>query len=152
MDVKELEQYVEACDWTPREFVIEMGDDTIRMLLRPFDRPTWERALKDCEEQKQHPKTKQWAVETNPRKLRRWLSKECITGWEGWTKGLVARLASRTPLNGDRTKEANEAVPYSPEVAFFLLDTIIGLDGQIIEEVIKRADERAKAEVSQKNG
>ena len=152
MDAKELEQYVDACDWSPREFVIEMGGRTIRFLLKPCDKPEVERAFKDAAERRWDDKAKQWTTVTNEKKFRHFIAETCITGWEGWTKGLVAELAGKKPMNGARQSEANEPVEYSVGAAEYLLGKIIGLDGEIFREVLKRADERAAEESGQKNG
>ena len=147
----DLNAYLDSGSPTESEFAISFGSDTITLRLRLPDAQELQKAHKAATTTKKD-RTGQVRSETDPGKLRDYLVEHVIVGWEGLTGAIAAKLARRTPPNGDQAHLAQEPVEFTPDNCRALLKRVMGLEAELWLEVLRQDHERQEQEAAEKNG
>ena len=88
--------------------------------------------------------------EINPDRLRKaLLDRDIVTGWQGLTQGLAARLSRRVASNG-ATGDPEAAVAFTPANVATLLKSVMGLENEIWRELTKSVERRDSEEAEEK--
>lgn len=147
----DLNAYLDSGVPTETEFAIKFGDDVITLKLRLPDAQELQKAHKAATKTTRD-RTGQTKSEVDPAKIRDYLVEHVITGWEGLTGALAARLARRTPPNGDQAHLAAAPIEYTPDNCRALFKRVMGLEAEIWLEVLRVDHERVEQEAAEKNG
>ena len=119
--------------------------------LRLCSRTDLESMRRACMKRVLDKQTRQYTDTPDLPKLRDYLAKECITGWERLTFGAAASLCNLSTPNGDLRDWASKPVEFSTENAVMVLERALGFEDWVWERVTSLADEREREEAREKN-